>query len=216
MPELLKSIEKVDDYTVRFRLTRPDAPFLADLAMPFNVIQSAEYADTAPEAGNAGEDRQQPIGTGPFAFAGFQPDVAVRYRAFADYWGGKPADRHARLLDHAERGRAADQAQGRRMPRHGVPEPGGPRRDRGGPEPAASVEQEGLNIGYLAMNTSKPPFDDVRVRRAINMAIDKAAIIEAVYQGAGVAGEEPDPADALVLQRRRSRIIPTIRPPPSS
>ena len=44
MPELLKSIEKVDDYTVRFRLTRPDAPFLADLAMPFNVIQSAEYA----------------------------------------------------------------------------------------------------------------------------------------------------------------------------
>ena len=50
------------------------------------------------------------------------------------------------------------------------------------------------------MNTTKPPFDDVRVRRAVNMAIDKAAIVEAVYQGAGVRGEEPDAADALVLQ----------------
>ena len=43
------------------------------------------------------------------------------------------------------------------------------------------------------MNTTKPPFDDVRVRRAVNMAIDKAAIIEAVYQGAGVAAKNPIP-----------------------
>ncbi len=43
------------------------------------------------------------------------------------------------------------------------------------------------------MNTTKPPFDDVRVRRAVNMAIDKAAIIEAVYQGAGVVAKNPIP-----------------------
>jgi dipeptide transport system substrate-binding protein len=47
------------------------------------------------------------------------------------------------------------------------------------------LSQPGLNIGYLAFNTQKKPFDDVRVRRAINMAIDKNAILEAVYQGAG-------------------------------
>ena len=55
------------------------------------------------------------------------------------------------------------------------------------------MQQEGLNIGYLAMNTTKPPFNDVRVRRAVNMAIDKAAIIEAVYQGAGVVAKNPIP-----------------------
>ncbi len=57
MPELLKSIEKLDDYTVRFRLNRPEAPFLADLAMPFNIVQSAEYGDRAAQGRNAGEDR---------------------------------------------------------------------------------------------------------------------------------------------------------------
>jgi dipeptide transport system substrate-binding protein len=43
------------------------------------------------------------------------------------------------------------------------------------------------------MNTTRPPFDDVRVRRAANMAIDKQAIIEAVYQGAGAVAKNPIP-----------------------
>ena len=55
------------------------------------------------------------------------------------------------------------------------------------------IHQEGLNIGYLALNTTKKPFDDVRVRRAVNMAIDKRSIIEAVYEGAGVVAKNPIP-----------------------
>jgi dipeptide transport system substrate-binding protein len=55
------------------------------------------------------------------------------------------------------------------------------------------LQQEGLNIGYLAMNVSRPPFNDVRVRRAINMVIDKAAIVSAVYQGAGAIAKNPLP-----------------------
>jgi dipeptide transport system substrate-binding protein len=47
------------------------------------------------------------------------------------------------------------------------------------------MQQPGLNIGYLAFNNQKPPFTDKRVRIAINMAIDKQAILQAVYQGAG-------------------------------
>jgi dipeptide transport system substrate-binding protein len=55
------------------------------------------------------------------------------------------------------------------------------------------LDQEGLNIGYLAMNTQRPPFDDLLVRRAINMVIDKAAIVEAVYRGEGVVAKNPIP-----------------------
>jgi dipeptide transport system substrate-binding protein len=47
------------------------------------------------------------------------------------------------------------------------------------------MSQPGLNIGYLAMNNLKAPFTDKRVRQAVNMAIDKKAILAAVYQGAG-------------------------------
>src|SRR3546814_9300023 len=44
------------------------------------------------------------------------------------------------------------------------------------------MEQEGLNVGYLAFNTEKKPFDDVRVRQALTYAINKPAIVDAVYQ----------------------------------
>ena len=90
MPEFLKSIDKIDEHTVRFQLGPERRPFLADLAMPFNVIQSAEYGDQLLKAGTPGKLDEEPIGTGPFAFDGYQKDVAVRYRAFPDYWGRPP------------------------------------------------------------------------------------------------------------------------------
>jgi ABC-type transport system substrate-binding protein len=55
------------------------------------------------------------------------------------------------------------------------------------------LEQPGLNVGYLAYNVTKKPFDDVRVRKAVNMAINKKAIIDAVYLTAGVAAKNPIP-----------------------
>src|SRR5204862_6431563 len=72
------------------------------------------------------------------------------------------------------------------------PSPGDTARIAADPQ-LALRHQEGLNVGYLTMNTTKPPFNDLRVRRAINMAIDKAAIIAAVYQGAGVVAKNPIP-----------------------
>lgn len=49
------------------------------------------------------------------------------------------------------------------------------------------LEQAGLNVGYLSFNTEKKPFDDVKVRQALTYAVNKEAIIKAVYRGAGVA-----------------------------
>lgn len=66
MPKLLKSVEKLDDYTVRFTLNAPEAPFLANLAMQFTSIQSREYADALLKAGTPEKIDQDPIGTGAF------------------------------------------------------------------------------------------------------------------------------------------------------
>ena len=55
------------------------------------------------------------------------------------------------------------------------------------------LEQAGLNIGYLSMNVTKPPFDKVEVRQAVAMAIDKDAILKEVYQGAGQRAKNPIP-----------------------
>ena len=55
------------------------------------------------------------------------------------------------------------------------------------------MEQEGLNVGYLAYNTQQKPFDNPKVRKALNMAIDKQAIIDVVFQGSGQIAKNPIP-----------------------
>ena len=61
-------------------------------------------------------------------------------------------------------------------------------------DPAVNLmQQEGLNIGYLAYNTQKKPLDDARVRKALNMAVNKQSIIDAVFQGAGTVAKNPIP-----------------------
>ena len=78
------------------------------------------------------------------------------------------------------------------MPRDALSQPGRP----GGDEKRPGLKllaQEGLNVGYLAFNTEKKPFDDKRVRQALNMAVNKQAILDAVFQGAGTMAKNPIP-----------------------
>ena len=55
------------------------------------------------------------------------------------------------------------------------------------------LSQEGLNVGYLGFNAEKAPFDDVRVRQALSMAINKQVILDVVFKGAGSAAKNPIP-----------------------
>jgi len=185
-PTLLKSVEKVDDATVRFTLSQPQAPFLADLAMDFAAIQSREYGDALLKAGKPELIDQEPVGTGPFALLAYQRDAVIRYRAFPGYWGGKP---HVDNLvfsivkDPAVRLAKLRANECQVMSYPGMADLAAIRAD----PLLQMMEQPGLNIGYLGLNTMKKPFDDRRVRLAVNMAVDRKAILDAVYQGAGTA-----------------------------
>ena len=61
------------------------------------------------------------------------------------------------------------------------------------------LEQKGLNVAYIAFNTEKAPFDNAKVRQALNYAVDKKAIIEAVYQRCGYCSEKPITTNNLEL-----------------
>jgi dipeptide transport system substrate-binding protein len=89
MPKLLKSLDKVDDYTVKMVLTEPNAPMIANLAMDFASIHSAEYADYLTKQGKPEQMDQVPIGTGPFSFVTYQKDAVIRFKANPNYWGEK-------------------------------------------------------------------------------------------------------------------------------
>jgi dipeptide transport system substrate-binding protein len=188
MPKLLESIEKVDANTVRMKLKEPNAPFLANLAMDFASIHSAEYAEFLSKANKKEQFDQFPVGTGPFSFVAYQKDAVIRFKANKAYWGEKalvddlvfaitpdPTARYSKLkageCHFVIAPRPAD-----------LPEM---QKDSS----LTVINQPGLNIAYWAFNTQKAPFDKKEVRQAFSMAIDKAAIIRDVYLGAGQAAK---------------------------
>jgi len=192
MPKLLKLVERVDDYTLRITLTRPEAPFLSNLAMEYAGIQSKEYADALLKAGTPEKLDQEPIGTGPFTLVQYQKDAVIRFKAFPEYWAGKA--KIDDLIFAITPDASVRWAKLQRGECHIMPYPNPADLDAIRADPNVTVlEQAGLNIGYLAYQTQKKPFDDVRVRKALNMAINKKAIIDAVYLSTGVAATNPIP-----------------------
>ena len=192
MGKLLTSVEKVDDHTVRFTLTAPQAPFLANMAMDFASILSAEYADAMLKAGTPEKVDLEPVGTGPFQLVAYQRDAVIRYKANPDYWAGKaPIDNlvFAITPDASVRYQKLKAGECQVM---AFPNPADLAAMKADPV-VNLMHQEGLNVGYLAFNTEKKPFDDVRVRKALNLAVNKQAIIDSVFQGAGEAAKNPIP-----------------------
>jgi dipeptide transport system substrate-binding protein len=192
MPDLLKEIVKIDDYTVKFVLNRPEAPFIANLGMDFASIFSAEYAEKMMAAGTPEVVDFEPVGTGPFQLVGYQKDAVIRYKAHPDYWAGKaPIDNlvFAITPDASVRYQKLKAGECHVMP---YPNPA----DLEAMAKDADInllQKEGLNVGYLAYNTKVAPFDNAKVRKALNKAINKQAILDAVFQGAGKAAKNPIP-----------------------
>ncbi len=192
MPKLIEKIEKVDDYTVKFVLTRPEAPMVANLAMDFASIMSKEYADKLEAAGKPEMLNQEPVGTGPFQYVAYQKDAVIRYKANPDYWKGKEALDNlifAITPDASVRYEKLKAGECQLMP---YPNPADLEAMKGD-DSINLMEKAGLNVGYMAYNTQMPPFDNPKVRKALNMAINKQAILDAVFQGSGQAAKNPIP-----------------------
>lgn len=184
MSEMIDKVVKVDDYTVRFELSRPEAPFLADIGMDFASILSAEYADKMMKAGTPQNVDLNPIGTGPFQLLQYQKDSRILYKAFKEYWGDKAkVDRLVFSItpDASVRYAKLQKNECQIMP---YPNPADIARMKQDKD-IVMMEQPGLNVGYVSFNVTKKPLDNVKVRQALTMSVNKDAIVEAVYQGAG-------------------------------
>lgn len=187
MSDIVKDVRKVDDFAVAIELMRPNAPFLSNLAMNFCAMVSP----AAVEKWGADYARH-PVGTGPFRFVNWIKDDRIVLERFAGYWG-EPAklDRliFRSIPENSVRLIALTQGSIDGMDNL-VPDfiPNIQADDR-----LQLLTQPGMNVGYLAMNMDKAPFQKVGVRRAINHAIDKRALVDHLYQGLAVPAVNPIP-----------------------
>ncbi|WPC04354.1 ABC transporter substrate-binding protein [Pseudomonas benzenivorans] len=181
----IAKIEKLDELTVRFTLNQVDAAFIQNLAMPFPSIHSAEYAEQLLAAGKAADINQKPIGTGPFVFKRYQKDAQIRFTGNQDYW--KPDEVKVDNLIFAINTDASVRMQKLKAGEcHITLNPRPADLDSLAKDPNIHMpSQAGFNDGYIAYNVTHPPLDQLQVRQALDMAVNKQAIIDAVYQSAG-------------------------------
>ncbi|MBX3576649.1 MAG: ABC transporter substrate-binding protein [Rhizobiaceae bacterium] len=187
---LVSSVDKVDDYTVKFTLVRPDVAFLAMLSMgTYAVMMSEEYSQALTASGEVDKWYAEPVGTGAFKFVGFQRDAWIRYQANPDHWAkaaGFPeltsgVDQMVFLVTTDPAVRFAKLQAGEcHIIRFANPADIISSRDN----PDIDVhELASADYGFVAYNVEKKPFDDVRVRQALNYAINKQAIMETIFRG---------------------------------
>lgn len=192
MGQIIKDVVKLDDHKVKFILSRPEAPFLANLAMDFASILSQEYADQMMKKKTPQKVDTDPVGTGPFIFQRYVKDNMIRYEANKKYFGGKPKiDRlvFAIVPDSSVRYQKLKAGEC-----HLVAEPSPTDlKAMKSDKDIQVLQQPGLNVGYLAMNTQQKPFDNKKVRHAINHALNRDAYIRAIYLGHAKKAKNPIP-----------------------
>ena len=193
MEKIVKSVRKIDDYTVEFTLSAPNAPFLANMAMNFMAILSKEYADKLLAEKKQEHIDQFPVGTGPFVFDSYTKDTLIRYHAHPSYWEeGLPKVKS--LIVSITPDASVRYQKLKAGECHLIIEP--PLSDIQAMENDENIKvmsQAAFNVGYLAINTAKKPFDNPLVRKAINHALNKRSYIEAVYLGRAVMAKNPLP-----------------------
>ena len=180
----------VDDKTVQITLSRPDATFSHVMALNFASIVPQEAVEAA------GEDfGRQPVGSGAFTLAEWTPGQQLVFERFADYHraGVPKLDRVTFNIGLAPTVALLRLQSGEAdVPGDGIP-PAQFLQVMNDAEQADYVVEGGqLHTGYITLNTQMAPFDNVDVRKAVNMAVNKDRIVQMI-NGRAVPANQPLP-----------------------
>ncbi|MCL1991366.1 MAG: ABC transporter substrate-binding protein [Spirochaetes bacterium] len=169
----------VSDYEVIIHLEEPFVPFINALGhTAFSIFNERAVTEMGVDAHS-----QAPIGTGPYRFVNLVTGDRVELTRWDQYWGTPAIIENVTirvLADASTRLIALETGEIDIM--DAVP-PQDMSRVRGHPDLTLHHEMS-LGVNYIAFNTSRPPFDDIRVRHAVQYAIDLEAMVQAVYLGA--------------------------------
>ncbi|MBD8004631.1 ABC transporter substrate-binding protein [Bacillus norwichensis] len=185
---VIKEVKAVAENKVEFTLFRPQAPFLKNLAMTAFSISSPAAIEKF-----GAKYIENPVGTGPFKFESWKRNDTITVVKNEEYWkdGLPKLDKiiFKVITDNSARLNALVKGEVDLM-------------DGLNPSDVAKVEADSnlqiferpsMNIGYLGFNVEKEPFDNKKVRQAINHAINKQAILDNFYEGTAEPAKNPIP-----------------------
>jgi ABC-type transport system substrate-binding protein len=179
-----QEIAAVDQYTVRFTLCKPDPAFLSKIAFSVFSIYPSEWLEAT---GATGEALEAPVGTGPYTIAEWARGESITFSRFEDYWG-EPAETETLVFRwSAESAARLLELQAGTV--DGI--------DNVAPSDFETVSGDAnlqlqvrpaLNVFYIGMQRDQAPFDNVLVRQALAMGIDRQLIVDTYYpEGSEVA-----------------------------
>ena len=181
----MKAVEVLDDATVRFVLKEARASFLV-------VMAAAAASMVSPTAAlKAGVDfALAPVGTGPFRYGAWTRGQSVVLERNPDYWrGAVKIDRVVHRPIVEDQARLTELLTGTLDLIVGVPADFVAQLEA---SPKVNLlKQVGAHVWYLGINNTKKPFDDKRVRQALNYAVNKDAIVKDVLKGTGAVSRGP-------------------------
>ncbi len=176
---VIEDVEIIDDYTVNIKTSRPDPALLARLTGFHMTIVAPKWASQGPEVVS-----REANGTGPYRLVSWSPNEDLVLEANEEYWGGPPQIKRVRLVTISEQAtrvsalRAGDVHVAKDMP----------------PEEIESINASGRaralrvvsnRVPFYFITIEVPPYNDKRVRQAINYAANVQGVIDAILLGNG-------------------------------
>ncbi len=182
--DFIKEVKIEDDYTVVVTTKAPYGPTLRNLAVPFAAIVPKDYVTANPDA-----LKTKPVGSGPYKFVSWAQSDNVKLEAFENYFQGKAKTKYLVMKvipEAAQRTIALETGELdlsydilvsdlKRVTAN---------------KNLTLFEAPSLTCFYISFNMRKAPFDNQKVRQAINMAIDRQLLVDTVNSGTGAAADE--------------------------
>ncbi|WP_018130461.1 peptide-binding protein [Effusibacillus pohliae] len=190
--EKLKKVEKVDDYTVKFTLSEPYAPFLTG-ALGYEILPKHILKDVPIKEMDKAPFTKNPIGTGPYKLAEWKSGQYVKLERNENYFAGKPAIKTITYKIVPEANALIAQLQAGEVNRALISNPA----DLQALKPLIDAkkfkvaEDIGFSYTYVGWNEMNDLFKDKKVRQALTMAIDRKAIVDSVLEGHGKVANAP-------------------------
>jgi peptide/nickel transport system substrate-binding protein len=190
----LKSIQAVDDKTVKITLCTPDVAFPSKVAFTPFQIQSAAYLQ---KTGGGGTINEQPLGSGPYMLDKWQKGDSVIFKKNPNYNGPNPAKADSVVLKWNKEG-AARLLELQAGTADGIDNPEPAAFDTITADSALKLyPRAALNTFYVGFNNTMKPFDNEKVRQAIAMGIDRQRIVDNFYPKGSSVADYFTPCDIL-------------------